>query len=92
MTEESKTEDVEDYNGSFFHKDGQFSKTATFATLANLLVLTAYVLSWGAGSSLSFGDAVNINFPEFNAGAAVALLGIINGTYIGNNLIKSRSN
>lgn len=76
---------------AFFMKDGQFSKTATFATIGTSLVLISYVLSWFAGSTLTFGDIGTITLPEFNSGAAVALLGILNGTYLGNNLIKSKT-
>lgn len=75
----------------FFYKNGQFSKTATFATLGTFLVLNAYVLSWFAGTTLTFGSVGTVTLPEFNSGAAVALLGILNGTYLGNNLIKTRT-
>jgi len=76
---------------AFFMKNGEFSKTATFATIGTSLVLVAYVLSWFSGSTLTFGSVGTVTLPEFNSGAAVALLGILNGTYLGNNLIKSKS-
>jgi len=62
-----------------FFTDGRFSKTAMFATLANVLVLVAYVLSWFQGST--FGPWT---VPAFDTGAAAAILAIVNGTYVGN--------
>ena len=76
---------------AFFMQNGQFSKTATFATLGTFLVLIAYVFSWFAGTTLTFGEVGTITLPEFDSTAAVALLSILNGTYLGNNLIKSKS-
>jgi len=76
---------------AFFFHDGRFSKTATFATLGDTLVLFAYVLSWAAGTEIHLGDVATFKLPAFDAGAAVALLSILNGTYVANNLIKSRS-
>lgn len=73
---------------AFFMKDGEFSKTASFATLANMLVLVAYVLSWFAGSEITFFTGQQLMIPAFDEGAALSLLGILNGTYLGNNVIK----
>lgn len=74
----------------FLRKDGKFSKTASFASAGTFLVLCAYVMSWFAGTSLTLGDLGTIVFPQFDSGAAVALLSILNGTYLANNVIKSR--
>ena len=85
MTEDSK--ETKQKVG-FFHKDGKFSKTASFASVGTFLVLCSYVLSWFAGTSLTIGAFGTIVFPSFDSGAAVALLGILNGTYLANNVIK----
>jgi hypothetical protein len=71
------------YKAPFF-KNGRFSKTATFATIANVLVLVAYVLSWFAGSQIVFGDWGTWTIPVFDTGAAAAILAIVNGTYVVN--------
>jgi len=76
---------------AFFMKNGNFSKTATFATLGNTLVLVAYVLSWFSGTTLVLGTVGTVTLPAFDVGAAAALLGILNGTYLGNNAIKAKN-
>lgn len=73
-----------------FHKNGVFSKTAFFFTLGNGAVLIAYVLSWLSGSTISLGDVGTIVIPAFDVGAAAALIGIVNGTYLGNNALKAK--
>ena len=64
------------YKAPFF-KNGRFSKTATFATIANVLVLAAYVLSLFAGTEIG-----GWTVPTFDTGAAAAILAIVNGTYV----------
>ena len=76
---------------AFFHKNGQFSKTATFATVANVLVLTNYFcMSWltGAEVDLSF---IKFTVPAFDAASAGMILGLLNGTYLGNNMLKKQA-
>jgi hypothetical protein len=75
---------------SFLMKDGEFSKTATFASVTNTLVLLAYVMSWFAGSSLGVEGVGVLMLPQFDVSAAIALLTVMNGTYLGNNMIKSK--
>jgi len=69
------------------YKNGEFSKTALFATLANVLVLIAYVLSWFQGTEVG-----TWTLPAFDTGAAAAILAIVNGTYIGNRLASAKEN
>jgi hypothetical protein len=83
--------DVPWYKAPFF-KNGEFSKTALFATLANMLVLIAYVLSWFAGAQLTIGSLGTWTIPPFDTGAAAAILAIVNGTYIGNRLAAGKEN
>lgn len=72
------------------YKNGKFSKTAMFASAANFLVLFAYVLSWFAGATITVGEGFAFTVPVFDTSAAIGLLTVINGAYIGNNVIKSR--
>jgi hypothetical protein len=90
VVEEAKKNLITRVREGFTYKDGKFSKTAMFASAANVLVLVAYVLSWGAGATISFGDAFSFAVPAFDTSAAIGLLTVINGTYIGNNVIKAR--
>ena len=83
-------QDVAWYKAPFF-KNGEFSKTALFATLANVLVLTAYVLSWFQGTNVDLGIGT-WTLPAFDTGAAAAILAIVNGTYIGNRLASAKEN
>jgi hypothetical protein len=76
---------------AFFYKNGSFSKTATFATVANLLVLFSFVLGFFAGMDIEIMDHV-WTVPEFNDKAAWSILAIVNGTYIGNNMVKVKAN
>jgi hypothetical protein len=68
-------------------KNGKFSKTAMFATIANFLVLGAYVLSFFQGTVLG-----RWTVPAFDAEAAGMLLVIVNGTYVANRLASNREN
>lgn len=70
---------------AFFAKNGKFSKTATFATIANVMVLGAYALSLVRGAEV-FGWTI----PEFDAVAAAAILAIVNGTYVGNKFAEPK--
>ena len=75
---------------ALFFKDGKFSKTATFAVIGNILVLANYALmSWLAGAHVTL-SWLDFTIPIFSAGDAAAILGILNGTYLGNNYIKNK--
>jgi len=88
---EAKKNVISRIREGFTNKNGKFSKTATFASAANSLVLFAYVLSWGAGATVAFGAAFSFTIPAFDTSAAIGLLTVINGTYIGNNVIKAKN-
>ena len=60
-----------------FMKTVDLSKTATFATIANVMVLVAYGLSIFRGSHV-WGFAI----PQFDSSAAASVLAIVNGTYV----------
>lgn len=70
------------------YRNGQFSKTAMFTSAANILVMASYVLSWGAGATVTLDDAFSFTVPAFDTSAAISLLTIVNGTYLGNNYLK----
>lgn len=75
---------------ALFFKDGKFSKTATFAVIGNILVLANYALmSWLAGAHVTL-SWLDFTIPIFSAGDAAAILGILNGTYLGNNYLKNK--
>lgn len=75
---------------ALFFKDGKFSKTATFAVLGNILVLANYALmSWLAGAHVTL-SWIEFTIPAFSSGDAAAILGVLNGTYLGNNYLKSK--
>lgn len=76
---------------ALFFKDGKFSKTATFAVIGNVLVLVNYALmSWLTGAHITL-SWLDFTIPAFSAGDAAAILGILNGTYLGNNYLKAKS-
>lgn len=76
---------------AFFFKDGKFSKTATFAVLGNVLVLGNYaLLSWFAGAAVDL-SWVKFTVPAFDVSAAAAILGLLNGSYLGNNFLKNQA-
>ena len=77
---------VQWYKAPFF-KNGQFSKTATFATVANIMVLAFYALSFFQGLTIGRGE-LTWTLQPFDVEAAVAILTIVNGTYLGNNFVK----
>jgi hypothetical protein len=70
-----------------FCKHGKFSKTATFVTLANVLVITSFILGWFQGTVLG-----PWTVPAFDVGAGGGLLLIVNGTYVANRLASAREN
>ena len=75
----------------FWYKNGQFSKTATFASLCNIIVLATYVVqSWFVGAEVDL-HLFKFTVPAFNIEDAAAILAILNGTYLGNNVIKSKA-
>ena len=61
-----------------FFKDGTFSKTATFSTAANVITLVWFGLSMFKGLPINPIDTMTV----------AAVLGIANGTYVGNNMVK----
>lgn len=74
-----------------FYKDGKFSKTAAFTTVANVIVLLAYFIqSFFTGSTLDLGF-FTWTIPAFDVAAAAAILAVCNGTYVGNNLVKVKA-
>ena len=76
---------------AFFFKNGKFSKTAAFATLGNLAVLVTYFLqSWLAGANVDL-HVLKFVVPAFNMENALAILGVLNGTYLGNNFLKTKA-
>lgn len=90
---DSDGDGVPDVKGlkAFFYKDGHFSKTATFAVLANVLVLVNYALmSWFAGAQVTT-SWLSFTVPTFQAADAAAILAILNGTYLGNNMLKRQN-
>lgn len=89
---DSDGDGVPDVKGlkALFFKDGKFSKTATFAVIGNVLVLVNYALmSWLAGAHITL-SWLDFTVPVFSAGDAAAILGILNGTYLGNNYLKAK--
>ena len=76
---------------ALFFKDGQFSKTATFAVLGNAFVLFNYMLlSWCAGAAVDL-SWIKFTVPAFDVGAATSILGLLNGSYLGNNYLKNQA-
>lgn len=91
-TSQKSTRGVSGVNGvkALFFKNGQFSKTASFAVIANVIVLVNYALmSWLAGAHITL-PWLDFTVPTFSATDAAAILGILNGTYLGNNFLKSK--
>lgn len=75
----------------FFYKNGQFSKTATFASIGNFVVLVTYALqSWLAGAIIDL-HITQLTVPQFNVESALAIFGVLNGTYLTNNAIKAKT-
>jgi hypothetical protein len=65
-------------------RDGEFSKTALFASLGNALVLVNYVLlSWLGGSAFAIGPFTG-TIPAFNSTDALTIIGVLNATYVVN--------
>lgn len=63
-------------------KDGKFSKTASFASAGNVIVLGTYALqSWLAGASFNIAGFSG-TVPSFDMAAAAAILSIVNGSYL----------
>jgi len=90
---DSDGDGVPDVKGlkAFFFKDGQFSKTAAFAVLGNTLVLLTYFAqSWLVGATFDL-PMIHGAVPAFNVESALAIMGILNGTYLGNNYVKSKT-
>lgn len=74
-----------------WYKNGQFSKTATFASLCNIIVLATYVVqTWFVGAEIDL-HVFKFSVPAFNIEDAAAILAILNGTYLGNNVIKAKT-
>jgi len=73
-----------------FFKHGKFSKTATFATAANVITLGWYALSMFAGQELEV-MGLSITIQKLDPALAAAVMGLANGTYLGNNALKSKT-
>ena len=89
---DSDGDGVPDVKGmkALFFKNGKFSKTATFAVLANIIVLVNYFfMSWLAGSEIPLPWFV-LKVPVFDAADAAAILAILNGTYLANHKLAER--
>ena len=74
------------YKAPFF-KNGEFSKTATFATVVNVLVIISYVLGWFKGTELG-----PWTVPAFDVAASAAIMALANGTYVVNRLASGKEN
>lgn len=75
---------------AWFFKDGQFSKTAAFATLGNFAVLfTWFFQIWFGGVAIDT-DKIHYVVPKFDPESAMVIMGFLNGAYLGNNMIKKR--
>lgn len=70
-----------------FFKNGEFSKTATFTTLAYFVTLNWYALSMFAGHEFDLGLTTMV-IKSLDPTLVVAVLGIASGTYVGNNIVK----
>ena len=76
----------------FFYKNGEFSKTATFATVANVITLTWYALSmFATGEPQDLGFMTLPAIKPLDPTLAVAVLGLADGAYLGNNVLKKKS-
>jgi hypothetical protein len=75
-----------------FLKDGEFSKTATFATVAYVITLFWYALSiFATGNPVSIGGFELPAIQPLDPTLTIAVLGIASGTYLTNNKLKSGS-
>jgi hypothetical protein len=67
---------------AFFQHNGEFSKTAVFAVVGNVLVLGTYAIqTWIGGASFDLGF-IKGAIPTFQPGDAAAILSIVNATYV----------
>lgn len=68
-----------------FFKDGEFSKTATFATLGN-----AVTVAWFAASAFAGSELGGLVLQKLDVALAMGVAGVLNGTYLVNNGLKAR--
>lgn len=90
---DSDGDGVPDVKGlkAFFFKNGEFSKTAAFAVIGNALVLVTYFAqSWLVGATFDL-PLIHGSVPAFNVESALAIMGILNGTYVSNNWVKTKT-
>ena len=72
---------------AFFYKDGEFSKTASFLTLATFILLGLWVFqSLFAGNE--FGGWWTL--PEFNVSAGVTILFTLSALYVANHKLPGQ--
>jgi hypothetical protein len=75
----------------WFMQDGQFTKTGASAVLGNFVVLFIYfVTSLFSGVVIHLG-AQAWTIPSFDVVAAAGMLALLNGTYLGGNMIKNNA-
>jgi hypothetical protein len=73
-----------------FFKGGKFSKTATFATLANCITLVWYAMSmFATGEPWDMGFITLPAIKPLDPTLAVGVLSALNGTYLINNKLKN---
>ena len=83
--------DIKGIKALFYDKDGQVTKTGTFAVLGNACVLLNYMtLTLLAGAHVTL-PWFSFTVPAFDSEAAMTILGFLNGTYLGNNYVKTRT-
>lgn len=75
-----------------FFKNGEFSKTATFATIAYVITLFWYALSiFATGEPITVAGLQLPAIRPLDPTLAVAVLGIASGTYLTNNKLKEKA-
>ena len=75
-----------------FFKNGEFSKTAAFTTLAYAVTLAWYALSvFATGEPIVISGVQLPAIQRLDPALAVAVLGIASGTYLTNNKIKNNA-
>lgn len=73
-----------------FFKNGQFSKTATFVTLAYAITLGWYAASMFADQQLDLGF-IRFSIKTLDPALATAVLSISTTGYVANNVVKNRA-
>lgn len=76
-----------------FFKNDEFSKTATFATIAYVITLFWYALSiFATGEPITIAGIQLPAIRPLDPTLTVAVLGIASGTYLTNNKLKEKTN